>query len=66
VPPTHKETHSHYVYFLTMNDENKVERMVKVWNGTLGYEGTGLDLILFTVLCESLGVEKGSSRHEGP
>ena len=32
VPPTHSETHSHYVYFLTMNDENKVERMVKVWN----------------------------------
>ena len=32
VPPTHKETHSHYVYFLTMNDENKVARMVKVWN----------------------------------
>lgn len=32
VPPTNKETHSHYVYFLTMNDENKVERMVKVWN----------------------------------
>lgn len=32
VPPTHKETHSHYVYFLTMNDDNKVARMVKVWN----------------------------------
>lgn len=32
VPPTYKETHSHYVYFLTMNDENKVARMVKVWN----------------------------------
>ena len=32
VPPTHKETHTHYVYFLTMNDDDKVERMVKVWN----------------------------------
>lgn len=32
VPPTNKETHSHYVYFLTMNDEDKVEKMVKVWN----------------------------------
>ena len=32
VPPTHKETHSHYVYFLTMNSDNKVQRMVKVWN----------------------------------
>lgn len=32
VPPTQKETHSHYVYFLTMNAENKVAHMVKVWN----------------------------------
>ncbi len=32
VPPTHKETFSHYVYFQTMNGDNKVERMVKVWN----------------------------------
>jgi len=32
VPPTNKETHSHYVYFLTMNDDDKVEKMVKVWN----------------------------------
>lgn len=32
VPPTHKETHSHYVMALTMNEENKVEKMVKIWN----------------------------------
>ncbi len=32
VPPTNKETHSDYVYVLTMNGEGKVERMVKVWN----------------------------------
>jgi hypothetical protein len=32
VPPTQQETHSHYVYILTMNADNKVERMVKVWN----------------------------------
>ena len=32
IPPTHKETHSHYAYFLTMNSDNQVERMVKVWN----------------------------------
>ena len=32
VPPTHKETHTHYVYFLTMNSDNRVQRMVKVWN----------------------------------
>jgi hypothetical protein len=32
VPPTGRETHTDYVYFLTMNEENKVARMVKVWN----------------------------------
>ena len=32
VEPTHKVTHSHYVYVLTMNADDKVERMVKVWN----------------------------------
>ena len=32
VPPTQKETHSQYIYVLTMNTDNKVERMVKVWN----------------------------------
>ncbi len=32
VPPTHKETHTDYVYVLTMNDDNKVANMVKVWN----------------------------------
>jgi len=32
VPPTHKETNSHYVYLLTMDAEDKVSRMVKVWN----------------------------------
>lgn len=32
VPPTNKETHTDYVYALTMNDENKVAKMVKVWN----------------------------------
>lgn len=32
VPPTGKETHSDYVYVLTMNADNKVEKMVKIWN----------------------------------
>jgi len=32
VPPTNKETHTEYVYVLKMNGENKVSRMVKVWN----------------------------------
>ena len=32
VPPTGQETHSHYVYILTMGPDDKVERMTKVWN----------------------------------
>ena len=32
VPPTHKETNSHYVYVLNMNDEGKIRSMQKVWN----------------------------------
>jgi len=32
VPPTQKETHSHYVYVLTMNEDEKVVKMVKIWN----------------------------------
>ncbi|MBT8077387.1 MAG: nuclear transport factor 2 family protein [Gammaproteobacteria bacterium] len=32
VPPTNKETHSHYVYVIEMNDDDKVSDMVKIWN----------------------------------
>ncbi|MFQ5983269.1 MAG: hypothetical protein ACE5KS_07835 [Woeseiaceae bacterium] len=32
VPPTNKETNTHYVYILTMNDDDKIEKMQKVWN----------------------------------
>lgn len=32
VDATGKETSSHYVYAITINDENKVSRMVKIWN----------------------------------
>ncbi len=32
VPPTHKTTNTHYVYILTMNGDDKVARMTKVWN----------------------------------
>ncbi len=32
VPPTNQETHSHYVYSLTMNESGKVSGMVKIWN----------------------------------
>ena len=41
VQPTQKETHSHYVYFLTMNADNKVERMVKVWNASWAMKELG-------------------------
>lgn len=32
VPATNKETHTHYVYSLKMNDDGKVESMQKIWN----------------------------------
>lgn len=32
VPPTGKETYSHYVYCLTMSEDDRVASMVKVWN----------------------------------
>lgn len=32
VPPTNRETRSHYVYALTMDDNDKVASMVKIWN----------------------------------
>ena len=32
VPATGQETQSHYVYAITMNADDKVSRMTKVWN----------------------------------
>ena len=32
VPPTNKETKTDYVYVLTMNADNKLASMTKVWN----------------------------------
>jgi hypothetical protein len=32
VPPTHKSTKTDYVYALTMNDDDQVASMRKVWN----------------------------------
>ena len=32
VPPTHKQTKTDYVYVLTMNNDDQVEEMCKVWN----------------------------------
>jgi len=32
IPPTNKETNTHYVYIFSMNDEDKIAKMQKVWN----------------------------------
>jgi SnoaL-like domain len=32
IPPTNKETNTHYVYIFTMNDDDKIKKMQKVWN----------------------------------
>ena len=32
VDPTNKETNSHYVYALSMDDNDKVVSMIKIWN----------------------------------
>ena len=34
IPPTGKTTHSDYVYVLTMSGDNKVAKMVKIWNAS--------------------------------
>ncbi len=32
IPPTNKETNTHYVYIFSMNDDDKIAKMQKVWN----------------------------------
>jgi len=32
VPPTGKKTESHYVYAITMDEEDKVRELTKIWN----------------------------------
>ena len=32
VPPTNKQTSTHYVYVITMNESDQVESMTKIWN----------------------------------
>ena len=32
VEPTQKETHTHYVYAITMDTSDKVENLIKIWN----------------------------------
>ena len=34
VPPTNKQTNSHYVYALTLDDNDLVSGMVKIWNSS--------------------------------
>ena len=43
VPPTGKETKSHYVYAITLNEDGKVCKLVKIWNSnwSLGELGWG-------------------------
>lgn len=32
VPPTQRETRTHYVYVITMDEADRVARMTKIWN----------------------------------
>ena len=32
VTPTQKQTHSHYVMVMTMNSDDKIENLIKIWN----------------------------------
>ena len=41
VPPTHKTTNTHYVYAVTMNGDDKVARMTKVWNAPWAMQELG-------------------------
>jgi hypothetical protein len=41
VPPTNKEAHAHYVYCLTMNADDQVEKMVKIWNAPWTFKELG-------------------------
>jgi hypothetical protein len=41
VPPTHQQTSSHYVYALTMDADDKVASMVKVWNASFALRELG-------------------------
>lgn len=41
VPPTHKHMDTKYVYFVEMNDEDKVVKMSKVWNDGFAFNQVG-------------------------
>jgi hypothetical protein len=41
VDPTGKTTHSHYVYAVTVNDDNKVSHLTKIWNAPWAFRELG-------------------------
>ena len=41
VPPTNQQTNSHYVYALTMDGDDKVASMVKIWNASFALRELG-------------------------
>lgn len=41
VPPTNQQTNSHYVYALTMDTDDKVASMVKIWNASFALRELG-------------------------
>ena len=49
--------HSHYVYAIRMNAEDKLEHLTKVWKRHLGEPGAGLGII-------AVGVDSQQTRSE--
>ena len=41
VPPTNKSVDSHYVYCVTMGDDDKVASLTKIWNAPWAMRGLG-------------------------
>jgi len=41
VPPTNQAAHATYVYCLTMNADDQVEKMVKIWNAPWTFKELG-------------------------
>ena len=41
IPPTGKTTRSHYVFAMKMDDQDKVESIIKVWNSNWAFSELG-------------------------
>ena len=41
VPPTQKEVHTDFVYAITMSTDDKVEKLVKIWNSPWAFRELG-------------------------